>query len=55
MVGIVPYISLQMNTASNSFTIVPQYPEIITERIIVGAPRSEGASRCKEVSGNPLC
>ncbi|HZL04449.1 MAG TPA: histidine kinase, partial [Coriobacteriia bacterium] len=37
VVGIVPYISLQLKAISNTFTILPEYPEIVSPREL-GSP-----------------
>src|SRR5471030_276823 len=38
VIGILPYISLQLKAVSNSFTILVQYPEIIMPTEVVAAP-----------------
>src|SRR5215472_6143849 len=41
VIGILPYISLQLKAIANSFTIIAQYPEILT-------PASVGALRVRQ-------
>ena len=41
MIGILPYISLQLKAVSNSFTILVQYPEIIMPTRVDAAPIRE--------------
>src|SRR5512134_1443256 len=41
VVGIVPYISLQLKAVSNSFTIVLQYPQIIMPAQVAAGPLLE--------------
>jgi Na+/proline symporter/signal transduction histidine kinase len=38
VIGIVPYISLQLKAISNSFTILVQYPEIVMPAKVAAAP-----------------
>src|SRR5258705_9395285 len=38
VVGIIPYISLQLNAVSTSFTILLQYPEIIIPAKVAAVP-----------------
>src|SRR5471030_1417936 len=38
VIGILPYISLQLKAVSNSFTILVQYPDIIMPTAVVAAP-----------------
>lgn len=38
VIGILPYISLQLKAVSSSFTILVQYPEIIMPTAVVAAP-----------------
>jgi hypothetical protein len=38
VIGILPYISLQLKAVSNSFTILVQYPEIVMPAIVGAAP-----------------
>jgi Na+/proline symporter/signal transduction histidine kinase len=38
VVGILPYISLQLKAVSNSFTILVQYPEVIMPTAVAAAP-----------------
>jgi len=41
VIGILPYISLQLKAVSNSFTILVQYPEIIMPSQVGAAPMRE--------------
>src|SRR5213596_2155583 len=41
VVGILPYISLQLKAVSNSFTILLQYPEIVMPTSVGAAPARE--------------
>src|SRR5262245_3867159 len=41
VIGILPYISLQLKAVSNSFTILMHYPEIIMPSEVGSAPRRE--------------
>src|SRR5512141_688004 len=38
VIGILPYISLQLKAVSTSFTILVQYPEIVMPRVVSAAP-----------------
>src|SRR5512141_399921 len=38
VIGILPYISLQLKAVSNSFTILVQYPQIVMPRVVSAAP-----------------
>src|SRR5213596_3240825 len=41
VIGILPYISLQLKAVSNSFTILLQYPEIVMPTSVGAAPARE--------------
>src|SRR5471032_3143408 len=41
VIGILPYISLQLKAVSNSFTILVQYPEIVMPAEVGAAPMRE--------------
>jgi len=41
VIGILPYISLQLKAVSNSFTILVQYPEIVMPTFVGAAPARE--------------